>query len=87
MVDVTAIRHRFELLSPALDERSRRLLAAAESVAIGSSGPSVVARVTGVSRRAIRQGMRELQDPQSVSHKGIRGRGEGGDARPPRTPP
>jgi transposase len=77
MVDVTAIRHRFELLSPALDERSRRLLAAAESVAIGSSGPSVVARVTGVSRRAIRQGMRELQDPQSVSPKGIRRPGGG----------
>ncbi len=77
MVDVTAIRHRFELLSPALDERSRRLLAAAESVAIGYSGPSVVARVTGVSRRAIRQGMRELQDPQAVSHKGIRRPGGG----------
>lgn len=76
-VDVTAIRHRFELLSPALDERNRRLLAAAESVARGYGGPSVVARATGVSRRAIRQGVRELPDPRSVSHSGIRRPGGG----------
>ena len=38
----------------------RRLVAAAESAAIGYGGVSVVARATGVSRRAITEGMREL---------------------------
>jgi len=46
----------------------RRLVAAAESTAIGYGGVSVVARATGVSRRAIREGMKELSQPK-VSHE------------------
>jgi transposase len=42
----------------------RRLVAAAESAAIGYGGVSVVARATGVSRRAITEGMRELSQPK-----------------------
>ncbi len=38
----------------------RRLVAAAESAAIGYGGVSLVARATGVSRRAITEGMKEL---------------------------
>src|ERR1700677_2456456 len=38
----------------------RCLVAAAESAAIGYGGVSVVARATGVSRRAITEGMKEL---------------------------
>jgi Rhodopirellula transposase DDE domain len=38
----------------------RRLVAASESAAIGYGGVSVVARATGVSRRAITEGMKEL---------------------------
>ena len=47
------IQRRFHSLSPFLDERMRRLVAAAESEAIGYGGVSAVARATGVSRRAI----------------------------------
>ena len=50
-------------MTPLLDERSRRLLVAAESQVIGRSGTAVVSKVTGVSRRVIRQGMAELKDP------------------------
>lgn len=39
----------------------RRLVAAAESEAIGYGGVSAVARATGVSRRAITEGMKELR--------------------------
>jgi hypothetical protein len=59
---------RFRSLSAFLDERMRRLVAAAESTAIGNGGVSVVARATGVSRRAIREGMKELSQPK-VSHE------------------
>src|ERR1051325_9888402 len=38
----------------------RRLVAAAESEAIGYGGVSAVARATGVSRRAITEGIKEL---------------------------
>src|SRR5260370_15280459 len=40
----------------------RRLVAAAEAEAVGFGGASVVARATGVSRRAIRVGARELRE-------------------------
>ncbi len=43
----------------------RRLVAAAESAAIGYGGVSVVARATGVSRRAITDGMRELSQQKA----------------------
>jgi transposase len=54
------IQRRFRSLSPFLDERMRRLIAAAESESIGYGGVSAVARATGVSRRAITEGMKEL---------------------------
>ena len=44
-----------------MDERMRRLVAAAESDAIGYGGVSAVARATGVSRRAITEGRKELK--------------------------
>ncbi|HEY1757122.1 MAG TPA: ISAzo13 family transposase, partial [Bryobacteraceae bacterium] len=62
MVNHEDVRQRFRSLSAFLDERMRRLVAAAESEAIGYGGVSVVARATGVSRRAITEGMRELSE-------------------------
>jgi len=44
----------------------RRLVAASESEAIGYGGVSVVARETGVSRRAITEGMKELRKPKAA---------------------
>ncbi len=55
------IRQRFSQLEPWLDERTRRLWAAAESTAHGRGGASLVARASGVSRRAIAVGLSELQ--------------------------
>ena len=55
---------RFRSLSAFLDERMRRLVAAAESAAFGYGGVSVVARATGVSRRAITEGLKELSRPK-----------------------
>jgi transposase len=65
MHDDAAIRRRFELLEGTLDERMRRLVAAAEAEVLGFGGASVVARATGVSRRAIRRGLRELRQTSS----------------------
>ncbi len=60
LVSDSDIQRRFRFLSPFLDERMRRLIAAAESEAIGYGGVSTVARATGVSRRAITEGIKEL---------------------------
>ncbi|MBI4169432.1 MAG: ISAzo13 family transposase [Acidobacteria bacterium] len=67
MVDERTITRRFKLIVRHLDERMRRLVAAAEAEAIGFGGASIIARATGVSRRAIREGARELKvAPQGV---------------------
>jgi hypothetical protein len=47
-------------LAPHLDERTRRLMAASEALALGRGGASAVARAAGVSRRAIGEGIKEL---------------------------
>ena len=60
MVAEQALRRRFRLIEPHLDERLRRLVAAAEVAAAGAGSVSAVARATGVSRRAIRAGAKEL---------------------------
>jgi len=63
------ILRRFKLLEKHLDERQRRLVAAAEAEALGPRGISLVSRSTGVSRRAIRQGLEELLEA-TASKKG-----------------
>ena len=60
---VTGIKQRFGALHKVLDERSRRLVVAAESLAVGRGGISVVSRAPGVSRPVIRQGLAELNQP------------------------
>jgi hypothetical protein len=60
----------------------RRLVAAAESTAIGYGGVSLVARATGVSRRAITEGMKELRQEKMpaeplLSQSRIRRKGAG----------
>lgn len=51
---------KFSVMAPVLDERARRLWAAAESVAIGSGGDALVSAATGLARETIRNGRREL---------------------------
>ena len=62
MADLAAINLRFMTLRDTLDERSRRLLAAAESLAIGRGGITAVARATGMARQVIARGRQELSE-------------------------
>jgi transposase len=55
-----AIRQRFTEFFSVLDERGRRLWAAAEAKAVGYGGVSLVARATGITRPTIHAGLREL---------------------------
>ena len=67
MQDMMSVRHRFEQLAPFLDERLRRLVAASEAAVIGRGGVLRVAQATGVSHRAIGQGLKELRGDDSVA--------------------
>jgi hypothetical protein len=59
MENLELIGQLFHALKGVLDERQRRLFAAAAARAIGEGGQSAVARATGVSRRTIRAGLRD----------------------------
>ncbi len=58
---VETLRSKFVVLRPLLDERARRLWAAAEARAIGRGGIARVAEATGMSRGTVRAGLRELE--------------------------
>jgi transposase len=78
VVDEVGIRQRYQVLAGVVDERVRRLMVAAESLAIGRGGQVAVARATGVSRTTIQQGIREVQQPELHVRKGRIRRSGGG---------
>lgn len=55
-----AIRIKLAELFPVLNEKQRRLVAAAEARQLGRGGVTVVARLTGMSKRTIYRGLEEL---------------------------
>jgi Rhodopirellula transposase DDE domain len=61
MQNVDLIKQKFETLCPFMDERMRRLWAAAEARALGRGGIPAVSAATGLSRTTITQGMRTPQ--------------------------
>ena len=75
------LRGRFAVLEPLLDERTRRLWAAAEARAIGRGGITRVADATGMSRGTVRAGLKELDSGAPAAGApagGGRQRGPGG---------
>ena len=76
-MDTHMIKKRFDILAPFLNERLRRIFAAAEAEIIGYGGISIVSRETGVSRRAIAQGCEEIKQPPIKDKKRIRKKGGG----------
>ena len=64
VIDVEPIRERFSALAPFLDERGRRLVAAAEAFAVGYGGITAVALATGMAPSTIGRGLKELAQDQ-----------------------
>jgi hypothetical protein len=65
---IARLREKFAVLDAVLDERGRRLWAVTEARAIGHGGQTLVAKATGLSRRTISQGLREIE-PLSGGHQ------------------
>jgi transposase len=57
----------YELVSPRLDERQRRLLAAAAARTLGRGGITMVARATGMSRQTVYDGLADLDDATGLA--------------------
>ena len=76
MIDRQAIQQRWDDLRDTLDERGRRLFAAAEVRAAGYGGLTVVAEVTGLARSTINRGEDDL-DAGSFPKERVRRKGGG----------
>ncbi len=64
----TWVRKRFDILGPVLNERQRRLLAAADAQALGHGGVTLVSRATGLSRPTVQRGLKDLAaGPEEMS--------------------
>ena len=61
---------------PSLDERGRRLHAAAEAVSAGHGGIAAASRATKVARSTIGRGLKDLNEPASLTG-GVRRKGAG----------
>jgi hypothetical protein len=77
MVDERQMAVRWELVKGTLSERQRRLLAAAEARSQGAGGVSATARATGLSRRTIQRGLRELDEGSDPGPGRVRRAGAG----------
>ena len=67
MVDASAIGERYAAVRRSLNERGRRLFAAAAARTAGHGGISASARATGIARSTIGRGLKDLDDPSALS--------------------
>lgn len=77
MSSLARLRHKLEPVWPLLDERTRRIMAASEALALGYGGVSLVRRACGLSRKAIAKGIREIQAGTAPAEGRIRRAGAG----------
>lgn len=76
LAEVSKVRLKFDALRPSMDERRRRLWAAAEARSIGRGGISIVSEATGLARNTIVAGVSEIAGsgpvlaPESVRREG-----------------
>jgi hypothetical protein len=79
--NMQSLQKRIEAVLPTLNEYQRIKYLAAEAESNGYGGISLVSRISGVSRKTIDKGMKELKDPDFQIPKG-RSRKDGGGCTP-----
>ena len=77
MIDTKAICQRYSVIKGLLDERARRLWAAAEVQAAGRGGFAAVRRATGMSSKTLARGLRDVEAKDSPGPGRIRRPGGG----------
>ncbi len=71
MIDEAAIRLRWDTVGSRLDERGRRLFAAAEVRTAGRGGLATVSKITGLARSTINRGKADLDAQPLPSLPGL----------------
>lgn len=77
MTVLAELTSKFQAVWPLLDERARRLMAASEAQSLGYGGVSLVRRACGLSRKAIANGIREIDEGAALPAGRIRRPGAG----------
>ena len=86
MVDEGPIRERWLIVRDELDERGRRLWAAAEARSHGRGGIAAVVRATGISEATVRRGIKEVNSGERAPEGRVRRPGAGRPAISEREP-
>jgi len=76
VIDEAAIRLRWDTIGSRLDERGRRLFAAAEVRTAGRGGLATISKITGLARSTINRGKADL-DAQPLPKGRVRRAGGG----------
>ncbi len=76
-MDIKTLQAKFAALVPVLTERSRRLWAATEALALGHGGIALVERATGISRSTVVHGIREVNSGETLGPERTRRSGGG----------
>ena len=77
MKKVEEISKKFECLSEYLNERLKRLWCANEAISIGWGGIEILSNSTGISRKTISNGIKELKSEDSPDGLRVRKTGSG----------
>jgi Rhodopirellula transposase DDE domain len=64
---IQTVQNKFQVLKPVLNERSRRLWAASEAIALGNGGQTVVYLATGIDYKTIKAGVTEISQPDTAA--------------------
>ncbi len=81
MIDEDAIRRGYELIRTSLNERGRRLYAAAQVCALGARSLAAVSRATGVARSTIGRGLKDIDRLDDSLSRRVRRKGGGRKSR------
>ena len=76
-MDIRTVRTKYAALGPELTERSRRLWAATEALALGRGGIGKVEAATGISRSTISRGIRDVRSGETLEPGRVRRTGGG----------
>jgi transposase len=77
-----SIKTRIEAVLPSLNEYQRRRYLSAEAKVLGRGGINLISNLSGVSRKTIATGIRELENPEAEIPEQGKSRKEGGGRKP-----
>jgi transposase len=75
--DIFALKTRIDAMLPTLNEYQRRRYLSVEAKALGYGGISLVSRLSGVSRPTLTEGVKELDNPETMEQGKCRRAGGG----------